>query len=53
VQSVAFLPKSPSDLNNLIDLYVLEKALYELRYEINNRPAWIGVPLRAIKALME
>jgi maltose alpha-D-glucosyltransferase/alpha-amylase len=52
-RSAAFLPKSAVDLNNLIDLYVLEKALYELRYEINNRPAWIAVPLRAINALVE
>ena len=30
----------------LLRLFELEKVLYELRYEINNRPAWIHVPLR-------
>jgi maltose alpha-D-glucosyltransferase / alpha-amylase len=36
---------------SLLDLFELEKALYELRYEIDNRPDWIGVPLSGIAAL--
>ena len=35
----------------LIDLFELEKALYELRYEMDNRPNWIGVPLAGIAGL--
>ncbi len=35
----------------LLRLFELEKALYELRYEIDNRPDWIGVPLAGIAAL--
>ncbi len=35
----------------LCDLFELEKALYELRYEIDNRPDWVGVPLAGIAAL--
>ena len=35
----------------LLDLFELEKALYELRYEIDNRPDWVGVPLAGIAAL--
>lgn len=35
----------------LVDLFELEKALYELRYEVDNRPDWIGVPLAGIAAL--
>lgn len=35
----------------LLALFELEKALYELRYEIGNRPDWIGVPLAGIAAL--
>jgi len=34
----------------LLGLFELEKALYELRYEMNNRPAWVGVPLAGIAA---
>jgi maltose alpha-D-glucosyltransferase/alpha-amylase len=35
----------------LLDLFECEKALYELRYEIDNRPDWIGVPLAGLAAL--
>jgi len=35
----------------LLDLFELEKALYELRYEIDNRPDWVGVPLAGVAAL--
>jgi len=35
----------------LLDLFELEKALYELRYEIDNRPDWVEVPLAGIAAL--
>jgi maltose alpha-D-glucosyltransferase/alpha-amylase len=32
----------------LLDLFLLEKAAYEIRYEAANRPAWIGIPLAGI-----
>jgi maltose alpha-D-glucosyltransferase/alpha-amylase len=35
----------------LLGLFELEKALYELRYEINNRPDWVRIPLAGILAL--
>jgi maltose alpha-D-glucosyltransferase/alpha-amylase len=35
----------------LVELFELEKALYELRYEIANRPAWVRIPLLGILAL--
>ena len=35
----------------LLELFELEKALYELRYEIDNRPDWVAVPLAGIGAL--
>ncbi|HWY24763.1 MAG TPA: putative maltokinase, partial [Nevskia sp.] len=34
----------------LIELYILDKAAYEVTYEIANRPAWLGVPLRGLAA---
>ena len=46
-QSV-FLPKSKGELKILLDLHVLEKAAYELAYELNNQPDWVGVPIRGI-----
>jgi maltose alpha-D-glucosyltransferase/alpha-amylase len=47
-----FLPKSREELSLLLDAYVLEKAVYELRYELNNRPDWVGIPLAAILRLV-
>ena len=37
----------------LLDLFVLQKAFYELRYEAAMRPAWLSIPLRGIIALLE
>ena len=34
--------------NGILGLFELEKALYELRYEISNRPTWVGIPLQGI-----
>jgi maltose alpha-D-glucosyltransferase / alpha-amylase len=35
----------------LLDAYLLEKAVYELVYELNNRPAWLGIPISGILSL--
>ena len=37
----------------LLDLFILEKAVYELHYELNNRPDWMEIPLRGLLALLE
>jgi maltose alpha-D-glucosyltransferase/alpha-amylase len=34
--------------HGMLGLFELEKALYELRYELGNRPSWIGIPLQGI-----
>jgi maltose alpha-D-glucosyltransferase/alpha-amylase len=39
------------ELRGLLDLFVLEKAFYELRYEMDNRPDWVHIPLRGILKL--
>ncbi|MHB8668087.1 MAG: maltose alpha-D-glucosyltransferase [Burkholderiales bacterium] len=40
-----------AEVQGLLGLFELEKALYELRYEVGNRPAWINVPLQGVLAL--
>jgi len=47
----AFLPTRAEELAGLLDAYLLEKAVYELRYEMNNRPDWLPIPLEAVFAL--
>ncbi len=53
VEGSAFIPKSKEDLNTLMTTFRLEKAVYELNYELNNRPDWVIIPLRGIKALVQ
>lgn len=49
----ACLPAAEAQVKTLLDIYLVEKALYELRYELNNRPDWVSVPLAGILNLME
>ena len=45
--------ESFDDVRGLLRLFELEKVLYELRYEFNNRPNWLQVPLAGILAMLE
>jgi maltose alpha-D-glucosyltransferase/alpha-amylase len=46
------LYSSFADVAGLLRLFELEKVLYELRYEINNRPNWIHVPLSGLAGIL-
>ena len=50
--NAALAPK-PREARALLDAYLLDKALYELLYELNNRPAWVHIPLTGILALLQ
>jgi maltose alpha-D-glucosyltransferase/alpha-amylase len=45
------LTPQPQQAHRLLNAYLLEKALYELLYELNNRPTWVRIPLAGILAL--
>jgi trehalose synthase-fused probable maltokinase len=45
-------PTRPADADSLLAASMLDKAVYELAYEIRNRPDWIEVPLAAVEALL-
>jgi len=47
-----FLPKTKEELAMLLGLYLLEKGVYELGYELNNRPDWLRIPVRGILHLL-
>jgi maltose alpha-D-glucosyltransferase / alpha-amylase len=49
----ASYPEDPGTARALIELFTLEKALYEVRYEIGNRPEWVGIPIRGILGLLD
>jgi maltose alpha-D-glucosyltransferase/alpha-amylase len=48
---VASVPADGSSFGALLELFLIEKALYELRYEAANRPDWIAIPLRGLLEL--
>ncbi|HXV19159.1 MAG TPA: alpha-amylase, partial [Candidatus Omnitrophota bacterium] len=48
----AFLPKRDEELTVMLDVYVLEKAIYELNYELNNRPDWIEIPVKGVAQIL-
>jgi maltose alpha-D-glucosyltransferase / alpha-amylase len=52
IGSSPLLPSDRWELSALLDLFVLDKALYELAYELNNRPDWVGIPLRGILQIL-
>jgi len=49
----SFWPQSRDEVEILLDVHLLEKAVYELGYELNNRPDWVKIPLRGIIQLLD
>lgn len=47
-----FIPKNNDDLQIMLEAYLLDKAVYEIGYELNNRPDWVLIPIRGIKHLL-
>jgi maltose alpha-D-glucosyltransferase/alpha-amylase len=47
-----YLPSDPEHTDLLLDAFLLEKAVYELGYELNNRPDWVSIPLDGIARVL-
>jgi trehalose synthase-fused probable maltokinase len=47
------LPNGQVGIERLLTVFELEKAVYELRYELDNRPDWVGIPVAAIQRLID
>ncbi|MFA4915096.1 MAG: maltose alpha-D-glucosyltransferase [Syntrophales bacterium] len=52
-KDAAFIPADVADIDVLLKAFLLEKAVYEVSYELNNRPDWVIIPLKGIKDLLE
>jgi len=50
---VALLPPGQQAMDQLLTVFELEKVVYELRYELNNRPDWVAIPVAGIVRLLE
>ena len=46
------IPKDPAQADVMLQTFMLDKAIYELGYELNNRPDWVGIPLKGILGLL-
>jgi maltose alpha-D-glucosyltransferase/alpha-amylase len=52
IKPAGLLPEDPARLKILLDAFLYDKALYEVGYELNNRPDWVKVPLQGILQLL-
>jgi maltose alpha-D-glucosyltransferase / alpha-amylase len=46
------LPESPDEADALLQAYLVDKTLHELRYELDNRPDWVAIPLAGIRRIL-
>ena len=51
-QGPDFLPPGNAEFRKLLDVFLLDKALYEVLYELNSRPTWVRIPLMGILLLV-
>jgi maltokinase len=49
----SILPPGRAAVDRLLSVFELEKAVYELRYELDNRPAWVKIPVAGITRLLD
>jgi maltokinase len=49
----SLMPPGEAAIERLLAVFELEKAVYELRYELDNRPDWVGIPVTGIDRLMQ
>ncbi len=52
VNGTGLIPSDEPSFKNLLNAFLLEKSIYELAYELNNRPAWASIPIRGIWDLL-
>ena len=50
-QGATFLPVDDSDFRRLLNVFIIDKALYEVLYELNARPTWVRIPLMGVLSL--
>lgn len=49
----ALITENPEETQALLDFFIIEKAIYEIRYEAENRPDWLRIPVEGLLGLLE
>jgi maltose alpha-D-glucosyltransferase/alpha-amylase len=52
-RGASFIPADGQHLAILLEAFLLDKALYELHYELNHRPDWLRIPLQGMTRLLD
>jgi maltose alpha-D-glucosyltransferase/alpha-amylase len=52
IRNRGLVPGEPEPLGTLLDFFIMDKCLYEIGYEVNNRPAWVAIPLEGLHTLL-
>ncbi|MGC1481141.1 MAG: maltose alpha-D-glucosyltransferase [Chthoniobacterales bacterium] len=53
VDGASFVPQERKEFEILLEAFLLDKAIYEVGYEVNNRPDWMMIPLRGIRQILD
>jgi maltose alpha-D-glucosyltransferase/alpha-amylase len=51
--NTGLIPPDPADVRILLEAFLLDKALYEVNYELTNRSNWVHVPIEGIRAMLD
>jgi len=49
---MGFLPEDSSQISALLGAFLIDKGIYEIIYELNNRPEWVSIPIRGILSIL-
>jgi maltose alpha-D-glucosyltransferase / alpha-amylase len=52
IGGMRIVPPNETDLELLLNFFLFEKVIYEISYELNNRPEWVEIPMRGLLALL-
>jgi maltose alpha-D-glucosyltransferase/alpha-amylase len=50
-EPAGLVPAAAADRRLLLDFYMMDKCIYEVAYELNNRPAWLPIPIAGLLEL--
>ena len=53
VKGSDFIPGEKEDLSTLLNVFLIDKSIYEIGYELNNRPEWVVIPMQGIRLIMK